>query len=570
MRKPPNLIYGVEDKPTLGASLLLGIQHIFVFFIGLILPVIVVRNLVGQITETDAQAFVSLTMVCGGMVTILQAKRMGALGSGYLCPSVCGPSYLSASMQAIGIGGLPLMMGMTAFVGAVEMAFSRIMRHMRFLFPAEVTGVVVAMVGIVVIPLAIRNFVGLGPEDTEILPLEVMVGILTLAALISMNVYGKGKLKLYSVLVGMIGGYALSLLLDIVPSQDVQSVMDARVVALPYLRNWEIDFEWALVIPFTVAALCSTLKTVGDISTCQKVNDMDWQRPDMESVSGGILADGIGGLLPGLVGGYGQSTSSTNVGLSIATGATSRRIAYAAGILFIGLAFFPKLSQVFIILPKPVMGALLIFSLSFMVVTGIQLITSRILDARKTFVVGASIVLGLSVDMEPSIYANIHSWIQPVFSSSLSLATVSVVVLNLLLRIGIKKRVQESFVVSTTRSDDVFAFFEKQGGSWGARREIIQQAAAAVSEFMDNAHGLSIQGDEVEVTASFDEINLDIELGFMGETLELPPGPPSQERIVQDKKAVAELSLWLTTQYADDAKAREEGDRQTLHLHFDH
>ncbi len=570
MRKPPNLIYGVEDRPPWTESFLLGLQHMFVFFIGLTLPVLVVRTLAGQITETDAQAFISLTMVSGGLVTILQARRMGLLGSGYLCPAVSGPSYLSASIQAIGLGGLPLMMGMTAFVGVVEMAFARVMRHLRFLFPAEVTGVVVAMVGIVVIPLAIENFVGLGAQDPVIHPLEVLVGISTLGGLIALNVYGKGKLKLYGVLIGMIGGYLLCLSLGIVPSQDLRSVADARMVAFPYLREWSIRFDWGLMIPFTVAALCSTLKTVGDLVTCQKVNDQDWTRPEMETVSGGILVDGIGGLLPGVLGGYGQSTSSTNVGLSIATGATSRRIAYTAGGLFIVLAFFPKLSQIFIILPRPVLGALLIFSLSFMVVTGIQLITSRILDARKTFVVGTSIVLGLSVDMKPAIYENIHSWIQPVFSSSLSLATVAVVVLNLLLRIGIRKRVQETFRVRDTRSDDVFAFFEKQGGAWGARREVIQQAASAVSEFMDALRTFPLPEGEVEITASFDEISLDLALSYRGPGLMLPQGPPSQERILQEPGAVADLSLWLVTTYADTAEATREGDRQTLKLHFDH
>lgn len=56
---------------------------------------------------------------------------------------------------------------------------------------------------------------------------------------------------------------------------------------------------------------------MGDITTCQKINDVEWKRPDMKNIGGGILSDGLSAIVSGLVGGMGQSTSSSNVGLSI-------------------------------------------------------------------------------------------------------------------------------------------------------------------------------------------------------------------------------------------------------------
>ena len=91
----------------------------------------------------------------------------------------------------------------------------------------------------------------------------------------------------------------------------------------------------------------------------------------------------------------GQSTSSANVGLSIATGATSRRIGFACGGILIVLAFVPKLAVLFAIMPSPVIGALLFFAASFMIVAGVQILTSRMMDARKTFVVGVVSCLGV-------------------------------------------------------------------------------------------------------------------------------------------------------------------------------
>jgi xanthine permease XanP len=36
------------------------------------------------------------------------------------------------------------------------------------------------------------------------------------------------------------------------------------------------------------------LRTVGVITTCQKINDLDWKRPELKSIQRGIVADGIG------------------------------------------------------------------------------------------------------------------------------------------------------------------------------------------------------------------------------------------------------------------------------------
>jgi hypothetical protein len=147
-KKPSNLIYGVEDKPPVFENIILGIQHISIFFISICFPVIIVTYLGDSIDEQTARGFISFSMISAGLVTIFQSFKESPVGSGYFIQSVCGPSYMSASMMAAASGGLPLLFGMTGFVGAVEVVFSRFMNRLRFLFPTEVTGVIVLMVGI--------------------------------------------------------------------------------------------------------------------------------------------------------------------------------------------------------------------------------------------------------------------------------------------------------------------------------------------------------------------------------------------------------------------------------------
>ncbi len=568
-RKPANITYGVDDKPPLGVSLLLGLEHVSVCFIAIILPVMVVKQIIG-LDPLSAAAFISLSMIAGGITTILQAIKKGPVGSGYLCPSVCGPSYLSATMMAAGAGGLPLIFGMTAFVGVAEVAFSRVMRKLRFLFPFNVTGVVVALVGIIIIPMADKDIFGFVPETGSIDTNVAIVGFLTFAIMVALNVYGKGKIKLYSFLIGMFLGYVLSFAFGLIPASEIAKITSARIFSVPYIRNMSWDFDFNLAIPFIVAALCSSLKTVGDLATCQKINDADWKRPDMETISGGIFADGLGGVIPGLIGGFGQSTSSSNVGLSIASGATSRRIALTTGIIFIALGFLPKLANIFIIMPKPVMGAGLVFVVCFMIVAGFQIMTSRMLDTRKILVVGTAIIFGLSADIVPEIYANVHPWIQPIFSSSLSLGTITAIVMNLILRIGIAKHKTLDFTVGTDNSEKIITFMEKQGGLWGMRRDILDKAISAMNEFAESADRLNLRNNNIKMDVSFDEFNLDVAIEYRGDIFKYPEKAPTREDLLADETAFLDLSRYMIAKYCTSIKTSSVGDNCKVKLHFEH
>jgi len=566
--RPSNLIYGVDDKPAPWESLFLGFQHVCIYAISLIIPVIVVREAGGSADQ--AAYMVTMSMIAGGIGAIVQALSKGPVGSGYLCPPVCGPSFLSASVLAAKTGGLALVFGMTAMAGFLEAAFSRTMHRLRVLFPAEVTGLIVAMVGITVIRVAAMNFFGLDMADATSEPLEVLVSFVTLAAMVGLNVWTKGKLRLFSVLMGMTVGYVASFFLGVLTVAQLSQVAEEPLVSFPIAAHPGWAFSWHLVVPFAVAMVCSSLKSVGDLTTCQKINDAAWKRPDMKNISGGILADSVGCITAGALGGMGQSTSSTNVGLSIATGATSRVIAFAQGGLLVFLGFCPKLAAIFATMPKPVIGATLIFALSFMVMAGFQIIMSRMIDARKTFVVGLSVIFGLTVDIVPEVFANLHPWVQPLFSSSLSTATVSAVVLNLIFRIGIARRVRLEVLPGVDGSEKIFNFMDQQGGLWGARHEVIYNAMSAMNEFVEAAVGYDLAKTSIIMDASFDEYNLDVDIRYQGKLADFPSDRPNKEELRKDPEAAARLAGFLIRQYADKLTAERDGDQCRVRLHFDH
>jgi xanthine permease XanP len=567
-KKPAGLVYGVDDKPPLIATVLLGIQHAFVMTAGWVIVVVIVTTIGG--TQEEVANVLRMSMIASGIATILQSLPNSPVGSGYFCPISSGPAYVSASILAGKIGGLRSIFFMTVLSGLFEVLLARVVPRLRPLFPPEVTGLVVTMVGIELVGLGCPRFLGFQTAGAGLQGTATTVATVTLAAMIGPTVWGKGILKLYPVLIGLVIGYSLAYFLGLFETERLQKMLAAPMISLPRKAQTGWTFDLALLSAFLIASLASTLKSVGDLTLCQRINDADWKRTDMQSVSGGIFAGAIGTGLSGLLGGIGQSTFSSNVGLSLATGATSRSIAISCGTLMVLLAFLPKLAAFFAVMPDPVMGAILIYVACYMILAGIQVITSRMLDARRIFVVGIALIFGLSVDMVPGLYGNVPDLIQPLFSSSLAISTILVVFLNLLFRIGVTKYQILELTPGVDSSQKIFEFMETQGGIWGARHEVILRATAALNEFVESAADLGLVNGKARAEVSFDEFNLDVDIRYDGRLMEFPTLRPTETALLDDETAVAGLAGFLIRQYADRLKTETENGRCRVHLHFDH
>ncbi len=259
---------------------------------------------------------------------------------------------------------------------------------------------------------------------------------MTLLVMVGLNVWGNSRLRLYGVLIGMATGYALSAVADLLPLGQFQRVVEAPWIGLPSLVGaWDIDFRWSLLPVFVIVSICGALKSFGNLVMCEKVNDDQWSKPDTKRIGDGLMADGIAVTVSGLLGGVASDTSSSNVSLSGASGATSKWIGVAAGSLFILLGFSPKLSALLSIMPAPVVGAIVVFVVCFMMMSGLQIILGSKPDTRRIFVIGCALCFGLSLDILPELYSHLTPWLRPLFESSLTLSTVIAVILNQLLRV---------------------------------------------------------------------------------------------------------------------------------------
>ena len=199
-----------------------------------------------------------------------------------------------------------------------------------------------------------------------------------------------------------------------------------------------------MVIPFAVTGLAAAMSATAVVTTYQRITDAEWVRPEPNSIAGGIFGDGISAIVAGLLGTHGLTISTANVGLVAATGVASRRIAFVIAAILVLAAFQPTLVGVLIIMPPPVMAAALLFTAMFIMISGVQIFALRVLDPRRTLVIGTGMMAFFLVSVTPLAFASVPHWAQPLVTSPLVLATLTALTLNLVFRIGIRHKVTMS------------------------------------------------------------------------------------------------------------------------------
>ena len=567
MRRPPNYAYWLDETPPFGIVLFSGLQHIGLVCAFLPIPLAIARE--AGLADARVVDVISASMLVLGITAILQVLRRGPVGSGLLAPSCSSGAYLGPSLLAAKLGGLPLVLGMTIFGGLIEAGLSRVLRYLRPYLPPEIAGFVVMLVGVTVGSLGVRYVLGIAPAPPAGAR-ELAVSAITLGLMVGLNIWGRGAPRLFCALLGIVGGYVTAAVLGVLPMTEIARMMDAPLLGIPAVGDFGWSFDMALIVPFAVGAMASCLKTVGDLTTAQRVNDADWVRPDLRGISRGALANGIGSALAGFVGTAGLNASTANIGLSGATGVTSRRIAYVTGGLFIALAFMPMLSGLLAVMPRPVMGAALMFVAAFIIVSGLQIIASRLLDPRRTFVIGLSFIIAIAVDISPAFFRALPASVQPLFGSSLAIGMLAAILLNLIFRIGAKKAQNLILPVGRVDSRTLDEFMEANGASWGARRDIIDRAKFNLAQSLEVVLDSCEPQGPVEVAATYDEFNLDIRVSYTGPPLELPDKRPTNEEIMDSEDGQRRLAGFLLRRFADRIAATHRNGRSTILFHFDH
>ena len=563
--RPKDLIYARDEKPPTVPLIAIGFQHVAV-----ICPYLVMVALVAEAAKLPQEAArnaMGLAMIAVAFLTVLQSLRLGRIGSGYLCPPVVSAIYLPSAMLAASVFGFPVACGMVIFAGGCEVAVGGLVNSLRKFFPAVVSGVVIIAVGIELGKIGLG--VLLDPKVTHDARVNQMflTALCVLLTMIALAVWAKGLPKLLCVLIGILLGYVVAALLQVFPKDFSVQLSQSPIFAFPDPRFLSYGFEPSLMLPFAIAGLASGLRVVGVLTTCQQMNDAAWRRPDMESISGGVIADGIGCAVGGVLAAPGMSASPSLVGIEKITGVTSRVIARSIAGWLLALSCLPQFASLIVNMPRPVMAAALFFNGSLMFVAGIQIVVSRPITLRASLIVGLSLLSALSVLFFPEFYKSLPSWAHQLTASEITVAVVVSTILNALFLLGSWRysqlRLGAGETPLTAASFD--AFFDKQAADWKIPAADVQRVRGVVDQAIE--HVAANARGPVQLRIGSDSFDITVTLSYTGNLPNLPDARPGLD-LVEEQSFVSGLTGYLSGLHADRIERSAKGEECEIKLLF--
>lgn len=421
------LIYDVNDNPSIGKKFLFGLQHIFAAFSGIVVVPLVISGSLGFDSKMTT-SLISASILAAGIATIIQARGIGRVGSRVAC--IMGTDFTFVS-PAISVGstlGMPGIVGATILGSFFEIILSFFIKPLMKLFPPLVTGTVVCLIGLTLLPVSIDWAAGgSGALDYGSL-LNVSIAMLVMIVTLILNRYGKGLVSSASILIGMLVGYLVCIPLGMV---DFTPVAEASWFAMPNILEYGVVFDWKAVLAFIPAYFVTTIETVGCLKAVGETSQIEM---DDKKIGSGILADGVGSIVGGLVGSFSNTSFSQNVGLISLTKVASKHVAVMAGILLVCLGLFPKLAGVINGIPQPVLGGVGLVMFGMVAAAGIKTLSRVELTDRTLLIIATSMALGLGVTFRPDFIGQLPEALQMIFSSGISTGTIVALILNLLLK----------------------------------------------------------------------------------------------------------------------------------------
>ncbi|MCZ0943139.1 MAG: hypothetical protein OXJ53_08790 [Gammaproteobacteria bacterium] len=375
----------------------LGLQLAGLVLPGIVLiPVIVYRG-AHQSEGVLLWAVFASVVVCGA-ATALQSLRLGRFGAGYLIPTgTSGPS-IAVAIAALEAGGPSLLAALVVALALFQFAFSaRLALFRRVLTPA-VTGSVIMLVPVTVMPV-IFDQLGSVPEGGSAAggPLSALA---TLAAVVGITLKARGALRLWAPVVGIVAG---TLVASAFGLYGIDRVADAPWVGLPDAEWPGVDFRfgdafWALLPAFLFIAAVCTIQTVSGAVAIQRVS---WPGPravDFRAVQGAVAADSAGNLLSAVAGTMPVGFRPAGASMVEITGVASRSIGIALGMALIVLACLPKALAVVLAIPGPVVATFITVMMATVFMIGVKVVAQGGIDYRKGMIVGIAFWTGVGFE----------------------------------------------------------------------------------------------------------------------------------------------------------------------------
>lgn len=394
----------VYDARTLGTPrmLILGLQHMFAMFGATVLVPI--------LTGID----IATTLLFAGLGTLLfhlltKRKIPAFLGSSFAF--IGGYNAITGFDSSSGVPvnsdllvyacfGVACAGLMYVILSALFKAFG-VKKVMKF-FPPIVTGPIIICIGLILSSSAISNCNA-----------NWLVAVSAIVIVICFNIWGKGMTKIIPILLGVIGSYIISMIVD--PASRVavaEKVAAAKWVGLPivwensvfHLFSMDVDTGMLLSALFTIVplSLATMVEHIGDVCAISSTVGKNFVAdPGLHRT---LLGDGLATTLAALFGAPANTTYGENTGVLALSKVYDPRVIRIAACFAIIFSFCPKFAALITAMPTATIGGISLILYGMISAVGVRNVVENKVDfTNSRNVIVAALILVLAIGINYSV-----------------------------------------------------------------------------------------------------------------------------------------------------------------------
>ncbi|KAL2359745.1 hypothetical protein RJZ56_007403 [Blastomyces dermatitidis] len=485
--------FGLEDRMPVVLALILGLQHSLAMLAGIITPPILMSGSGGaELPDSTAQYLVSTSLIVSGSLSTIQMARFHIyktpyyLGTGLI--SVVGTSFATipvamgafAQMYESGYcpvdeqgNHLPCPQGYGALLATsclcalleIGLSFTSA-RYLKRLFPPLVTGPTVLLIGIKLIESGLQNWAG-GSGSCVSRPTEgplmlcpsndaphalpwgsaefIGLGFLVFLTIILCERFGSPIMKSCAVVMGLFVGCIVAAATGYFDRSAIDSAPSASFI---WVRTFRLELYPPIILPLMAVYIVLMMEAIGDITATCDVSRLDVEGPIFDTrIQGGVLADGLNGLIAGLCTITPISVFAQNNGVISLTRCANRKAGYCCCFFLVIMGIFSKFAAALVAIPSAVLGGMTTFLFASVAVSGMRIISTVKFTRRNRFILAAALALGMGATLVPNWFSFVFTYngdnkekqglldaVELVMTTGFAIAGFIALILNLVLK----------------------------------------------------------------------------------------------------------------------------------------
>ncbi len=427
--EPANPTHPVDEMLPFGKLFTYGLQHVLAMYAGAVaVPLIVAHGL--NLPREQLIYLINADLFTCGIATLIQT--LGFWKMGIRIPIIQGVTFAAVTPMVI-IGqkhGITAIYGSIIVAGIVTFLLSPYFSQLLRFFPPVVTGTIITIIGVTLMPVAVRWAGGGDPGAADFASAShILLALITLSLVVFFYRYFTGFLSNIAVLLGLIAGTLIAIPFGLVNFSQLSAAGWVGVTT-PFAFGLP-TFDLAAIAAMILVMLVTMSETTGD---CIAVGEIIGKPVTQEALTRGLRADGFSTVLGGILNSFPYTAFAQNVGLVGLTRVKSRFVVAAAGVILVALGLFPKMAAIIAAIPAPVLGGSGIAMFGMVAASGIKTLGKVEFEGtHNIMVIAISLGAGMITLAVPGFYQQFPGWAQIILNSGITAGSVAAIILNALL-----------------------------------------------------------------------------------------------------------------------------------------